>query len=61
MFIKRTKLNNTTYIQITKSFRANNKVRHKVIMNLGRNENISKKDIDDLIAVLQKLRAEYSD
>ena len=58
MFIKKTKVNNAVYIQITKSFREGKKVRHKVILNLGRSDKINKDDIDELINVLQELRDE---
>jgi len=61
MFIKRTKANNLIYIQITKSFREGKKVRHRVVLNLGRADKINKKDIDSLISVLQELRAECFD
>ena len=59
MFIKKTKVNNVVYIQITKSFREGKKVKHKVVLGLGRDDKIKKKDIDSLIGVLQELRAEY--
>jgi len=59
MFIKKTKTNNVTYIQITKSYRVGKKVKHKVFLNLGRQETINAKEIDDLISVLQKFRAKY--
>jgi hypothetical protein len=61
MFIKRTKVNNLEYIQLTKSYRNGKKVKHKVILNLGRSDKINIKDIDGLISVLQKLRTEYED
>ena len=61
MFIKMTKVNNMTYIQITKSFRDGKKTRHKVVLNLGRGDKINKKDIDSLIITLQKFRSEYFD
>jgi hypothetical protein len=60
MFIKRTKANNAVYIQIAKSFRKGGKARHKVVLNLGRSDKISVKEIDGLIKVLQKLRAEFN-
>ena len=56
MFVKKTKVNNVTYIQITKSFRDGKKVRHRVVLNLGRSDKINKKDIDELIRVLKELR-----
>ena len=59
MFIKKTKLGGATYIQITKTFRADKKVKHKVILNFGRVDKINKKDIDALISVLRKLKTEY--
>jgi len=55
MFIKYTKAKDKEYIQITKSVRAGKKVKHKVILNLGRSDKINKKDVEDLINVLQKL------
>ena len=58
MFIKRTKLNSVEYIQITKSFRKGNKVKHKVILSLGRSDKIDISEISDLICVLQDLREE---
>ena len=58
MFIKRTKLNSVEYIQITKSFRKGKKVKHKVILSLGRSDKINTSDINDLIRVLQDLREE---
>jgi hypothetical protein len=61
MFIKRTKVNNVEYIQITKSYRVGKKVKHKVILSLGRSDKITAKDLDGLICVLQKLRTEYTD
>jgi hypothetical protein len=61
MFIKRTKVNNITYIQITKSFRDGNRIRHKVVLNLGRADKISIKEIDGLINVLLELKAGYPD
>jgi hypothetical protein len=61
MFIKRTKINALEYIQLTKSYRAGKKVKHKVVLNLGRSDKINPKDIDGLICVLQKLRTEYTD
>ena len=59
MFIKKTKTNNATYIQITKSYRVGQNVKHKVFLNLGRQETIKAKEIDDLISVLQKFRTKY--
>jgi len=59
MFVKRTKVKNVTYIQITKSFRAGKSVKHKVILNLGREDKINKKDIEGLIAVLHGFLAGY--
>ena len=58
MFIKRTKLNNVEYVQITKSFRKGKKVKHKVILSLGRSDKIDMSEISDLICVLQDLREE---
>ena len=59
MFIKKTKAGGSIYIQITKSLRDGKKVRHKVILNLGRADKINKNDIDELISALHKLRSEY--
>jgi hypothetical protein len=59
MFIKKTKVNSVTYLQITKSFRKGSKVRHKVILNLGRDDKINFNDVDALISVLQEMREEY--
>jgi len=59
MFIKKTKVNNVTYIQITKSFRDGKATRHKVVLNLGREDKINKRDIGALISVLQKLMDGY--
>jgi hypothetical protein len=61
MFIKKTKVNNMEYIQLTKSYRDGKKVKHKVVLNLGRSDKINIKDIDSLISVLQELRTEYTD
>jgi len=61
MFIKKTKLNTVEYLQITKSFRKGKKVKHKLILNLGRSDKINMNDISDLISVLQKLKNEYSE
>jgi hypothetical protein len=61
MFIKRTKVGGAVYIQITKSFREGKKVKHKVVLNLGRLDKISKGDIDGVISALQALRTEYFD
>ena len=61
MFIKRTKVNNTEYIQIVKSYRDGKNVRHKVVLNLGRSNKIDVKDLDNLIRALQLLRTEYTD
>ena len=58
MFIKRTKLNNVEYIQITKSYRKGKKVKHKVILSLGRSDKIDMSDISNLIRVLLDLREE---
>ena len=55
MFIKYTKTSGKEYVQITKSIRTGKKVKHKVILNLGRRDKINKKDVEDLINVLQKL------
>jgi len=61
MFIKRTKAGGAIYIQIAKSYRDGVSVRHKAILSLGRADKLNKKDIDDLISVLLKLREEYHD
>lgn len=58
MWIKKTKLKNKEYIQITKSFRIGKSVKHKVILNLGRSENLDIDEVKELIDVLQKLLEE---
>jgi len=58
MFIKRTKALNMTYIQIVKSFREGKKVRHELILNLGRIDKIKKNDVESLINVLLELKEE---
>jgi hypothetical protein len=57
MFIKKTRVSNLTYIQIVKTFRDGKKVRHRVVLNLGRTDKINEKDIDNLINVLQQFKA----
>jgi len=54
MFIKYTKVKDKEYVQVTKSFRKAKKVKHKVILNLGRRDKIDNKDVEDLISALQK-------
>ena len=61
MFIKHTKSSNKEYLQITKSIRIGKKVKHQVVLNLGRREKINKKDIENLITVLQELAEELSE
>jgi hypothetical protein len=58
MFIKKTKVRDKEYIQITKTIRTGKKVKHKVFLNLGRREKINFKDIEDLINTLQKFLLE---
>ena len=55
MFIKYTKVKDKEYVQITKSVRIGKKVKHKVILNLGRSDKIKNKDVENLISALQKL------
>lgn len=54
MWIKKTKVKNKEYIQVVKSIRDGKKVKHKVVLNLGRSEDINKKNIEQLINVLTK-------
>ena len=54
MFIKYTKASDKEYVQIVKSFRKAKKVKHKVILNLGRRDEIDNKDVESLISALQK-------
>jgi len=61
MFIKRTKSKGKEYIQITKSFRTGKKVRHEVVLNLGRSDKTKKSDVENLITVLQEYAKELSD
>lgn len=58
MFIKKTKVKDKEYIQITKTIRSGKKVKHKVILNLGRSEKVNFKDVEDLINTLQKFLLE---
>ena len=60
MFIKRTKANNTTYIQIAKSFREGKKVRQEVVLNLGRIDKILQSDVESLVQALLALKEEVS-
>lgn len=61
MFIKRTKLKEKEYIQITKTYRQGKMVKHKVILNLGRSDKVSISDIEELISALQKVVKEFSE
>lgn len=61
MFIKRTKLKEKEYIQITKTYRQGKKVKHKVILNLGRSDKVNTNEIVELINALQKIAKEFNE
>ncbi len=60
MWIKKTKSKGIEYIQIVNSIRKGDKVKHEVVLNLGRSDKISnrKENIKDLISNLQYIIGE---
>jgi len=55
MFIKTIKAGNHTYVQIVESYKENGISKHRILLNLGRIENIKTKSFKRLIDSLYEL------